>query len=78
MAKPGGARVQSRFPIRGWFAECPPRFRREFLALGRPVFYAAGSVIYQTDDVGHDVFGISSRVVTLQGKFAHPDAVTLD
>lgn len=77
MTKSSGATVESCFPIRGWFADCPPRFRREFLALGRPKFYAAGSVIYQADDVGQDVFGISSGVVTLQGKFTHPDAVLL-
>ena len=77
MAKSSGATVESCFPIRGWFADCTPRFRREFLALGRPKFYAAGSVIYQADDVGQDVFGISSGVVTLQSKFTHPDAVLL-
>jgi len=77
MTKSSGATVESCFPIRGWFADCPPRFRRECLALGRPKFYAAGSVIYQADDVGQDVFGISSGVVTLQGKFTHPDAVLL-
>ena len=77
MTKSSGATVESCLPIRGWFADCPPRFRREFLALGRPKFYAAGSVIYQADDVGQDVFGISSGVVTVQSKFTHPDAVLL-
>ncbi len=77
MTKSSGATVESRLPIRGWFADCTPRFRREFLALGRPKFYAAGSVIYQADDVGQDVFGISSGVVTVQSKFTHPDAVLL-
>ena len=77
MTKSSGATVESCLPIRGWFADCTPRFRREFLALGRPKFYAAGSVIYQADDVGQDVFGISSGVVTVQSKFTHPDAVLL-
>jgi len=77
MAKSSGATVESRFPIRGWFADCPPRFRREFLALGRPKFYAAGSVIYQAGEVGQDVFGISSGVVTMQSRLTHPDAVLL-
>lgn len=77
MTKPSGATVQSSFPIRGWFAECPARFRREVLALARPKFYAAGSVIYQAGEVGQDVFGISSGVVTMQSRLTHPDAVLL-
>jgi len=77
MAKAGSAIVQTRFPIRGWFADCPPRFRREFLALARPKSCAAGSVIYQAGEVGQDVFGISSGVVTLQSRLTHPDAVLL-
>ena len=77
MAKTRGPSVPTGFPIRGWFADSRPDFRREFLALARPDFYAAGSVIYQEGDVGQDVFGISSGVVTLQGKFTHPDAMLL-
>lgn len=77
MARLRGASAQSSFPIRGWFADCPPRFRREFLALGRPKFYAAGSVIYQAGEVGPDVFGISSGVVTMLSRLTHPDAVLL-
>jgi len=77
MAKADSAIVQTRFPIRGWFADCPPRFRREFLALARPKSCAAGSVIYQAGEVGQDVFGISSGVVTLQSRLTHPDAVLL-
>jgi CRP/FNR family transcriptional regulator, cyclic AMP receptor protein len=77
MANADSASVQTRFPVRGWFADCHPRFRREFLALARLKTYAAGSVIYQADEVGQDVFGISSRVVTLQSKLTHPDAVLL-
>ncbi len=77
MAKTGSASVQTRFPDRGWFADCQPRFKREFLALARPKFYAAGSVIYQANEVGQDVFGISSGVVTLQSKLTHPDSVLL-
>jgi len=75
MDKPESDSVQSRFPIRGWFADCHPRFRREFLALARSKFYAAGSVIYQADEIGRDVFGVSSGVVTLLSKLTHPDAV---
>jgi CRP-like cAMP-binding protein len=77
MTRSSGTTVESGFPIRGWFADCPPRFRREFLALGRPKFYAAGSVIYQADEVGQDVFGVSSGVVTIQSRLTHPDAVLL-
>jgi len=77
MTNGSGASDKTCFPIRGWFAACPTRFRREFLALGRPKFYAAGSVIYQAGDVGKDVFGISSGVVTMQSRLTHPDAVLL-
>jgi CRP-like cAMP-binding protein len=77
MAKTDSASVQTRFPLRGWFADCHPGFRREFLALARPKSCAAGSVIYQANEVGQDVFGISSGVVTLQSKLTHPDAVLL-
>jgi CRP-like cAMP-binding protein len=77
MAKADSDSVQTRFPIRGWFADCHPRFRRDFLALARPKSHAAGSVIYQAGEVGQDVFGISSGVVTLQSKLTHADAVLL-
>ena len=77
MTKPSGATVQSSFPIRGWFADCPPRFRREVLALARPKSYAAGTVIYQAGDPGQDMFGVSSGVVTMQSRLTHPDAVLL-
>jgi len=77
MAKAGGTSVQARFPIRGWFADCHPRFRREFLALARPKSCAAGSVIYQAGEAGQDVFGISSGFVVLQCRFTHADAVQL-
>jgi CRP-like cAMP-binding protein len=72
MAKAGVASVQTRFPIRGWFAESHPLFRQELLALARPKSHAAGSVIYQADELGLDVFGISSGVVTLQSRLTHP------
>jgi CRP-like cAMP-binding protein len=75
MAKAAGTSVQTRFPIRGWFADCHPHFRRELLALARPKSYAAGSVIFQAGEIGQDVFGIDSGVVTLQSRLTHPDAV---
>jgi len=65
------------FPVRGWFADSDPEFRRALLALARPKSYTAGSVIYQADEVGQDVFGISSGVVVFQSKLTHPDAVLL-
>ena len=77
MAKADGAGVQTRFPIQGWFADCPPRFRRELLGLARAKSYAGGSVIYQAGDVGQDIFGVCSGVVTLQSRLTHPDAVLL-
>ena len=72
-----GPSIPAGFPIRGWFADSHPEFRREVLALARPRSYAAGSVIYQADEAGQDVFGISSGVVTFQSKLTHPDAVLL-
>ncbi len=72
-----GPSASANFPIRGWFADCHPHFRREFLALARPKSCPAGTAIYQAGEVGPDVFGIKSGVVTLQGKFPHPDAVLL-
>lgn len=77
MAKTRDPSVPSGFPIRGWFAESCPDFRRAFLALVRPEFHVAGSVSYQENAAGQDVFGISSGVVILQGKFTHPDAMLL-
>jgi len=77
MAKTRSPSVSTGFPIRGWFADSRPEFRRDLLALARPKSYAAGSVIYQAGEVGQDVFGISSGVVTLQSKLTHPDAVLL-
>lgn len=77
MARLRGQGVPTGFPIRGWFADSAPAFRREFLALARPEYFAAGSVIYRAGDDGQDVFGVSSGVVILQGKFTHPDAMLL-
>jgi CRP-like cAMP-binding protein len=56
-------------------AGCDPQFRREILALARPKSYAAGSVLYRAGDVGGDLYGISSGVVTAQCRFTSPDAV---
>jgi CRP-like cAMP-binding protein len=77
MAEPGSQSVAASFPIRGWLAECSPEFMREFLALGRPKSFSAGSVLYRTDDSAAELFGIVSGVVTVQCRFAHPDAVLL-
>jgi CRP-like cAMP-binding protein len=77
MSKVCESNAQTGFPIRGWFAESPPDFRRDFLALARPKSYAAGSMIFQAGDAGQDVFGIHSGVVTLQSRLTHPDAVLL-
>jgi len=77
MTKTAGPSVPTGFPIRGWFADSHPHFRREILALARPKSYAAGSVIYQAGDVGQDVFGISSGVVTWQSRITNADAMLL-
>jgi CRP/FNR family transcriptional regulator, cyclic AMP receptor protein len=77
MSKVRESSVQAGFPIRGWFAESLPDFRRDLLELARPKSYAAGSVIFQAGDSGHDVFGVHSGVVTLQSRLTHPDAVLL-
>lgn len=72
-----GSSAAVDYPIRGWFAQSHPQFRRDILALARPKSCAAGSVIYQAGDVDHDIFGISSGVVALQGRLTHPDAVLM-
>jgi CRP-like cAMP-binding protein len=77
MSKVRESSLQAGFPIRGWFAESPADFRRDFLALALPKSYAAGSVIFQAGEVGQDVFGVYSGVVTLQSRLTHPDAVLL-
>jgi CRP/FNR family cyclic AMP-dependent transcriptional regulator len=77
MAETRSPSVSAGLPVRGWFADSDPQFRRALLALARPKSYAAGSVIYQADEVGQDVFGISSGVVVFQSKLTHPDAVLL-
>ncbi len=65
------------FPVFGWFGNSPPEFRREVLALARPRSHPAGTVFYQAGDRGPDVHGVVTGVVTLQGRFTHPDAVLL-
>jgi CRP/FNR family transcriptional regulator, cyclic AMP receptor protein len=69
--------VSAGFPVRGWFAESQPDFRQAIFTLARPKTYAAGRVIYKAGDPGREIFGIRSGVVTLQGRFTHPDAVLL-
>lgn len=77
MARIRGSSVSTGIPIRGWFADSHPHFRRDLLALARPKSYAAGSVIYQAGDAGQDVFGIVSGVVTMQSRLNHADAALL-
>ncbi|MBK6350557.1 MAG: Crp/Fnr family transcriptional regulator [Steroidobacteraceae bacterium] len=77
MTKARGSSVPASFPIRGWFADSHPHFRRDLLALARPKSYAAGSVIFQAGELGQDVFGVSSGVVTMQSRLSHADAVLL-
>lgn len=77
MSKTGSQSVPAGFPIRGWLAECSDELRREFLELGRPKSFSAGGVLYRTDDAAAELFGIISGVVTVQCRFAHPDAVLL-
>ncbi len=77
MIATAGSTDRSAIPIRGWFAEADPDFRREFVALGRSKFYPAGSTIYNAGEAGPAVFGIVSGVVMVQCRFVHPDAVML-
>jgi CRP/FNR family transcriptional regulator, cyclic AMP receptor protein len=77
MTRPPGPSVSAGFPLRGWFAESQPDFRQAIFALARAKTYAAGRVIYKAGDPGREIFGIRSGVVTLQGRFTHPDAVLL-
>lgn len=69
--------VQCAIPVRGWFAKCSPDVRHKILGLARPKHYPAGSVVFRAGDVGADVFGIISGVVTVECRFTHPDATLL-
>lgn len=75
MAKARVPSVPADLPIRGWFADSHPGFRRDLLALARPKSHAAGSVLFQAGDDGIDVFGVASGVVSMQCRFTHSDAV---
>lgn len=75
MAKPCVPSVPAGLPIRGWFADSHPDFRRDLVALARPRFYAAGSVLFQAGDDGTDVLGVTCGVVSLQCRFTHSDAL---
>jgi len=77
MAKARVPSAPAGLPIRGWFAESHPNFRRDLLALARPKSYATGSVLFQAGDDGTDVFGVACGVVSLQCRFTHSDAVLL-
>ena len=77
MAETRGPGVPTGIPIRGWLAECSEGFRRDLFALARPKSFPAGSVLYRADDVAADLFGLRAGVVTVQWRFAHPDAVLL-
>jgi CRP-like cAMP-binding protein len=75
MAKARVPSAQDSFPVRGWFADVHPHFRKDLLALARPKSYAAGSVLFQAGDGGTDVFGVAGGVVSMQCRFTHSDAV---
>lgn len=77
MTRTPGPSVSAGFPLCGWFADSHPGFRQEIFALAGPKSYATGTVIYKAGDPGREIFGIRSGVVTLQGRFTHPDAVLL-
>lgn len=77
MARISTLSVQTDFPIRGWFADSHPDFRREIFALAHPKSYAAGQLIYRAGDPGRDVFGIRVGVVTVECRFIHPDVVLM-
>ncbi len=77
MTRSDNPSVPTSFPIRGWVAECSAEFRHEFLGLGRPNSFSAGSNLYHTDDAAVEMFGIIAGVATVQYRFAHPDAVQL-
>ena len=77
MAACPGSDIAAGFPIRGWFADCDPEFRRQMLALARPKSCSARSRIYLAGEAGGDVFAVCAGVLGLQAKFTHPDAVLL-
>lgn len=77
MAKSPEESSPAAFPLRGWFADSHPGFRQAILAMARPKSYTAGRVIYKAGDPGREFFGVRSGVVTMQGRFTHPDAVLL-
>ncbi|HRP35721.1 MAG TPA: Crp/Fnr family transcriptional regulator [Gammaproteobacteria bacterium] len=77
MAKSPDQSSPAAFPLRGWFADTHPGFRQAIFAMARPKSYAAGHVIYKAGDAGREFFGVRSGVVTMQGRFTHPDAVML-
>jgi CRP-like cAMP-binding protein len=62
---------------RGWFAESHPQFRRKLLELARPRALPAGSVIYRADERSHELFGLVSGIVEVQGRLPHPDALLM-
>ena len=64
-------------PIRGWFSEADPAFRRDLLALSRPRAFRAGSTIYQAGGPGPDLYGVVAGVVVLQARFVNPDATLM-
>jgi CRP-like cAMP-binding protein len=64
-------------PWRGWFGESHPQFRRQLLELARPRFCPADSVIYRADEQSHELFGLASGIVEVQGRLPHPDALLM-
>ncbi len=64
-------------PWRGWFAESHPQFRRRLLELARPRFCPADSVIYRAEERSHELFGLVSGIVEVQGRLPHPDALLM-
>lgn len=64
-------------PWRGWFAQSHPEFCRQLLELARPRFCPADSVIYRADEQSHELFGLVSGIVEVQGRLPHPDAVLM-
>lgn len=77
MPDSSGSSTTLPLPVRGWFADCSPAFRSALLAAARPRQFEAGAMLYRAEETTTDLFAILTGVITVQCRFAHPDAVLL-
>ncbi|WP_068111462.1 Crp/Fnr family transcriptional regulator [Tropicimonas marinistellae] len=65
------------FLARGWLSTCPPAFRREILAAGRPVRFEDNETIYAVGDPPDGLHGLVSGTIQIEIPGDHGESILM-